>query len=84
MDRETALSVLNDISHCLTPDIDWLGNKTLVITRNDFERIRKKYLDSEEKQKEQENENYKKFLNNLKEKRDKERQQRKVRKNEKV
>ena len=47
-DRDTALAVLKDISAELYPSYDLFGNKTLVIKREKFENIRKKYLDREE------------------------------------
>lgn len=44
-DRNTALSVLKDLSKCMYPDYDLYGKPTLAINRNDFEKIRAKYLD---------------------------------------
>ena len=44
-DRETALSILKELSRDMYPSYDLFGNKTLVIDRDKFERIRKKYLD---------------------------------------
>ena len=43
--RPTALRVLQDISSKMYPDINLFGQKTLVIRREDFEKIRAKYLD---------------------------------------
>jgi hypothetical protein len=45
LDRRTALSVLQDLSSCMYPNYDLYGNKTLVINRDKFEKIRAKYLD---------------------------------------
>ena len=44
-DRRTALSVLQDLSTNMYPNHDIFGNKTLVIDRDKFEAVRKKYLD---------------------------------------
>ena len=44
-DRATALMVLSDLSHRMYPNHDIFGKKTLVITRDAFELVRKKYLD---------------------------------------
>lgn len=46
-DRATALSVLKDISRCMYPSYNLFGEKTLVINRDQFEAIRKKYLDKQ-------------------------------------
>ena len=46
LDRRTALNVLQDISSKMYPDINLFGRKTLVISREDFEKIRAKYLDN--------------------------------------
>lgn len=48
LDRRTALSVMQDISSKMYPDINLFGQKTLVIRREDFEKIRAKYLDRKE------------------------------------
>lgn len=48
LDRQTALRVLQDISSYMYPDINLFGQKTLVIRRSDFEKIRAKYLDRKE------------------------------------
>ena len=45
LDRYTALRVLNDLSSFMYPSYDLFGNKTLVIDRNKFEKVRAKYLD---------------------------------------
>ena len=45
LDRQTALRVLKDLSSKMYPNYDLFGRKTLVIKREDFEAIRKKYLD---------------------------------------
>ena len=45
LDRLTALRVLQDLSSCMYPSYDLYGNKTLVINRDGFEKIRAKYLD---------------------------------------
>ena len=47
-DRDTALSVLKDLSRYMYPSYDLFGNKTLVIDRDKFEAIRAKYLDRKE------------------------------------
>ena len=47
-DRHTALRVLQDLSSCMYPSLDLYGNKTLVIDRDKFEKIRAKYLDRKE------------------------------------
>ena len=47
-DRRTALRVLQDLSSCMYPSLDLYGNKTLVIDRDKFEKIRAKYLDRKE------------------------------------
>ena len=44
-DRDTALLILNEISKHMRPSTDKFGNKTLVISRYNFEIIRKKFLD---------------------------------------
>ena len=44
-DRDTALMVLKDLSNCMYPGLDIFGNKTLVIRRERFELVRRKYLD---------------------------------------
>lgn len=46
-DRNTALSVLKDLSKNMDKSYDLFGNKTLYISRYKFEEIRKKYLDNE-------------------------------------
>lgn len=46
-DRGTALSLLKDLSKHMYPNYDIFGEKTLVIRRDYFEDIRKKYLDKE-------------------------------------
>ena len=48
LDRLTALRVLQDLSSCMYPSLDLYGNKTLVINRDKFEKIRAKYLDQKE------------------------------------
>ena len=48
IDRFTALRVLNDLSSCMYPNYDLFGNKTLVIDRDKFEKVRAKYLDRKE------------------------------------
>lgn len=45
VDRNTALSVLKDLSKDLSPNYDLFGRKILTIDRDKFEAIRKKYLD---------------------------------------
>lgn len=47
-DRHTALRVLQDLSSCMYPSLDLYGRKTLVIRREEFEVVRKKYLDRKE------------------------------------
>ena len=47
-DRETALMVLKDLSTRMYPSLDLFGNKTLVISRDKFELVRRKYLDRKE------------------------------------
>jgi hypothetical protein len=47
-DRQTALRVLQDLSKHMYPNYDIFGNKTLVIRREYFEDVRKKYLDKKE------------------------------------
>ena len=44
-DRKTALRVLQDLSKNMYPNYDIFGKKTLVINRDRFEEVRKKYLD---------------------------------------
>jgi len=44
-DRSVALAVLKEFSRDMYPSYDLFGNKTLVINRDKFEAIRKKYLD---------------------------------------
>ena len=46
-DRDTALMVLQDLSIRMRPTTNMMGNKILVISRHDFEMVRKKYLDKE-------------------------------------
>ena len=46
-DRNTALSVLRDLSENLCQEIDIFGYKRLSISVDKFEAIRKKYLDNE-------------------------------------
>lgn len=48
-DRDTALAVLKDFSRDMYPSCDIFGRKTLVINRDEFEAIRKKFLDAEVK-----------------------------------
>ena len=43
-DRDTALSVLKDLSKHMYVDHDLFGHKTLCIRTDKFEDIRKKYL----------------------------------------
>lgn len=45
IDRATALEVLKEFSRDMYPSLDLFGRKTLVINRDKFEAIRKKYLD---------------------------------------
>lgn len=45
-DRNTALSVLRDLSENLCQEIDIFGYKRLSISVDKFEAIRKKYLDN--------------------------------------
>jgi hypothetical protein len=45
IDRDTALLVLSDISSKAYPDYDLFGRPVLRISREEFEKIRKKYLD---------------------------------------
>lgn len=45
IDRRTALAVLNDLSTNMRPNLDLFGNKILFIYRDEFETVRKKYLD---------------------------------------
>lgn len=47
-DRPTALNVLKELSKNMYPNYDLFGKKTLVINRDRFEAIRKKYLDVKE------------------------------------
>ena len=49
-DRDTALLVLGEISKRMHPSTDLFGNKTLTISRYNFEVIRKKFLDKKEKE----------------------------------
>ena len=44
-DRLTALRVLQDLSNKMYPNLDLFGNPTLVIDRDEFEEVRKKWLD---------------------------------------
>ena len=44
-DRATALKVLQALSHKMHPSLNMYGEKTLVISRYEFEVIRRKYLD---------------------------------------
>lgn len=44
-DRKTALEVLKDLSKDMYPSHDLFGKPTLVINRDKFENVRKKYLD---------------------------------------
>lgn len=46
MDRNTALSVLQDLSNRMYTNYDLFGKPTLVVNRDDFETIRAKYLDN--------------------------------------
>lgn len=43
-DRNTALEILKALSKRMYPSHDLFGNKTLVINRNKFEAVRKKFL----------------------------------------
>ena len=43
-DRDTALAVLKELSKRMYPSHDLFGEKTLVIKRNKFEAVRKKFL----------------------------------------
>lgn len=43
-DRDTALEVLKTLSRYMYPSHDLFGNKTLVINRDKFEAVRKKFL----------------------------------------
>lgn len=45
-DRATALMVLKELSRDMYPDYDIFGKGTLVIDRDKFEAIRKKFLDA--------------------------------------
>ena len=47
-DRDTALAVLKAISKHMYPSLDIFGNKTLVISRHNFEVVRRKFLDKKE------------------------------------
>lgn len=47
MDRDTALAVLKELSRDMYPSHDLFGNGTLVVDRDKFEVIRKKYLDND-------------------------------------
>lgn len=47
-DRKTALNIFHDLSNTMRPQHNILGEKILVIYRDKFEEIRKKYLDREE------------------------------------
>lgn len=49
-DRDAALEILKDLSKDMRPDYDLFGRKTLVIDRDKFEAIRKKYLDGKRKE----------------------------------
>ena len=44
-DRRTALRVLQDLSTRMYPNLDLFGRPTLVIDRDKFEEVRKKWLD---------------------------------------
>ena len=44
-DRATALKVLQALSHKMRPSLNMYGEKTLIISRYEFEVIRRKYLD---------------------------------------
>lgn len=44
-DRDTALSVLKNLSEHMYPSYDIFGTPILTINRSDFEKIRAKYLD---------------------------------------
>ena len=44
-DRRTALRVLQDLSTNMRPRLDLFGKKILTIGRDEFEEVRKKYLD---------------------------------------
>lgn len=46
-DRDTALMVLQDLVKYLHPSQNCFGDKTLVIRRDAFEAVRRKYLDKE-------------------------------------
>lgn len=45
-DRETAEMIFKDLSKLMYPNYDISGEKTLVIKRDYFEDIRRKYLDN--------------------------------------
>lgn len=47
-DRLTALRVLQDLSNRMYPNLDLFGSPTLVINRDEFEEVRKKWLDDPE------------------------------------
>ena len=47
IDRDTALAILKDLSAYMQPSYDLFGRKILVIDRDRFELIRKKYLDNQ-------------------------------------
>ena len=47
-DRLTALRVLQDLSNRMYPNLDLFGSPTLVIDRDKFEEVRKKWLDDPE------------------------------------
>ena len=51
-DRATALRVLQDLSANMMPNFDLFGRPILTIHRQDFEAVRKKYLDKPRKEKE--------------------------------
>lgn len=46
-ERDIALLILKDLSKDMRPSTDLFGNGTLVIDRDKFEAIRKKYLDDD-------------------------------------
>ena len=47
-DRLTALRVLQDLSNRMYPNLGLFGSPTLVIDRDKFEEVRKKWLDDPE------------------------------------
>jgi len=51
IDRDTALSVLKDLTKDMYVDYDLFGNKVLCISVYTFEEVRKKYLDNKKGEK---------------------------------